>query len=139
MASTYQIGRHRPAAKPAGRADVVETLEEEQAARERLGEQVQAQAAGTRELAASAQTVTAEIERQAAATGRAREAAQEWARIWDQAARNIQDALGGAFRSALDGGITSFRDFADRILSMMKDIAAQIAAALVFRPVASAA
>jgi len=51
------------------------------------------------------------------------------------AAKGIQDALAGAFRNALDGGIDSFKDFANRIVDIMKETAAQVAAMMVFQPV----
>lgn len=60
--------------------------------------------------------------------------AGEYARIWDQAGRSVQSSLAGAFRAALDGGVTTFESFRDQVLAIVKDMAAQIAAALIFQP-----
>lgn len=54
---------------------------------------------------------------------------------WKNASRSIQSSLGDAFYQALDGGIKSFRDFADTVVDVMKRAAAEIAAALVFKSV----
>lgn len=72
---------------------------------------------------------------QEAAQKAAEESAQEWNRIWDQASDNIQDSLAGAFRSALDGSLKSSKDFAKAFKNLMLDTVAQIAAAMVFKPV----
>jgi len=66
-------------------------------------------------------------------------AAAEWVKIWDNAAENIQDSLASGFRKALDGGIRNFRDFKDLALDFIKDLAAQMAAALVIRPIVQGA
>lgn len=63
------------------------------------------------------------------------QAAGAYARIWDQAGRSVQSSLAGAFRNALDGGVTTFESFRDQVLGIVKDMAAQIAAALVFQPI----
>lgn len=65
----------------------------------------------------------------------AEEAAQQWTKIWDNAAENIQDSLAGAFRSALDGSLNSGKDFARAFKNLMLDTIAQVASAMVFRPV----
>lgn len=54
---------------------------------------------------------------------------------WKNASRSIQSSLGDAFYQALDGGIKSFKDFADTVVDIMKRAAAEIAAALVFKAV----
>lgn len=62
------------------------------------------------------------------------EAARVYTRIWDNAADNIQDALAGSFREVFDEGISGFDDFGDQVVNIMKDVAAQIAAAMIFQP-----
>ena len=61
-------------------------------------------------------------------------AAQEWKRLWENAADQIQNTLADTFRDALDGNIRTWEDFGDSLLNIFKDIAAQIAAMLVFQP-----
>lgn len=69
------------------------------------------------------------------ATAAAEQAAKEWDRIWDQAARNVQDAFGDAWIDIFSGGVTTFADLSERIKSIMFQVAGQIAAALVFQPI----
>ncbi|RJF94801.1 hypothetical protein D3874_03015 [Oleomonas cavernae] len=52
-----------------------------------------------------------------------------------KAGEAIQESLGDTFRDVLDGNVDSFEDFGDRLLDIMKDVAAQIAALLVFQPI----
>lgn len=56
-------------------------------------------------------------------------------KLWKGVSDGIQNALKDSFRSALDEGEFSFRSFAEKILSLMKDLAAELAAALIFKPV----
>lgn len=51
------------------------------------------------------------------------------------AIRGIQDAFTDMFRSIFDGGITNAKDFGRQLLDIMKELAAQIATLLVFKPV----
>lgn len=55
--------------------------------------------------------------------------------IFKNAAKNIQSAMADTFREILDGGINSFKDLGSSLLNIMKEVAAQIAALMVFRPV----
>ena len=61
-------------------------------------------------------------------------AAQEWKRLWENAADQIQNTLADTFRDALDGNIRTWEDFGDSLLNIFKDVAAQIAALLIFQP-----
>ncbi|PWR17672.1 phage tail length tape measure family protein, partial [Zavarzinia aquatilis] len=54
---------------------------------------------------------------------------------WRRAGEAIQDSLSSSFRNALDGGSDAFENFADDTIDMMKDVAAEIASALVFKPI----
>lgn len=73
------------------------------------------------------QAIERQTEAERKAAEEAKRAAQEVQRIWDRAGENIQDALADAFvRGKAD--MASFRDFA-------LNTAAQIVAAMVFRPV----
>ncbi|WP_372502397.1 tape measure protein [Tistrella mobilis] len=62
---------------------------------------------------------------------------QAFAAAVGRAGEEIQDSLAGAFERALDGGTNSFRDFSRDVLDIMKRMAAQVAALLVFRPLVS--
>lgn len=73
------------------------------------------------------QAIERQTEAERKAAEEAKRAAQEVQRIWDRAGENIQDALADAFvRGKAD--MASFKDFA-------LNTAAQIVAAMVFRPV----
>lgn len=65
-----------------------------------------------------------------------KKAAEETKRIWDRAAEGIQDSLSDTFRSALDGNLQSSRDFWASFKNFAFDTIAQVASALVFKPVA---
>lgn len=52
-----------------------------------------------------------------------------------EAARNVQNAISGSIRTALDGEVQSVEDFSDVFLSIIKDMVAEAATLLVFRPV----
>ncbi|MBF0334467.1 MAG: hypothetical protein HQL40_12615, partial [Alphaproteobacteria bacterium] len=65
--------------------------------------------------------------------------AQEWARIWGHTAEGIQDIFAGAFRDVRSDGVDSFKDLGEQALDIMWDVAAQIAAMLIFRPVVGSA
>ncbi|PWR17631.1 phage tail length tape measure family protein, partial [Zavarzinia aquatilis] len=54
---------------------------------------------------------------------------------WRRAGEQIQDSLSSSLRNALDGGSDAFENFADDTIDMMKDVAAEIASALVFKPI----
>jgi hypothetical protein len=61
--------------------------------------------------------------------------AQQWQQLWQHAAENMLDAFAGGFKKLFTGGINGFKDFAKTVLNIMVDLAAQIAALLVFRPI----
>ena len=69
-----------------------------------------------------------------AATDVARQAADETARVWTHAGENIQDALRDAFTSAFDASGQKAVDFAASFKKLMLSTAAEISAAMVFRP-----
>ncbi|WP_133636890.1 phage tail length tape measure family protein, partial [Zavarzinia compransoris] len=52
-----------------------------------------------------------------------------------RAGEAIQDSLSTAFRKVLDGGENAFESFADDLKGLFWDLSAEIAAALVFRPI----
>jgi hypothetical protein len=91
-------------------------------------EDVEKELQARRQVAAAIASKKAELEK-------AQEAAREWARIWEHGAEKIQDALAGAFKGALTGGVNNFTDFRRTVTDLMKEMAAQIAAMLVFRPI----
>ncbi|MGQ3027682.1 MAG: phage tail length tape measure family protein, partial [Ferrovibrionaceae bacterium] len=68
-------------------------------------------------------------------TQQARNAAAETSRTWDQAASNIQDALSDAFMSAFDRSKSGGFDAAATLLRIFKSVAAEIASAMVIKPV----
>ncbi|MEQ1890101.1 MAG: phage tail length tape measure family protein [Alphaproteobacteria bacterium] len=65
----------------------------------------------------------------------AEQSAKAWDSIWEHTADNIQDSLSNGFKNVLKGGVSDFQDFGEAVLDIMIDVAAEIAAALVFRPV----
>lgn len=81
-----------------------------------------------RQVAAAIAAKKAELEK-------AQEAAREWQRIMEHGAEKIQDALSGSIKNGLDGGVNNFVSFRKTVTDLMKEMAAQIAAMLVFRPV----
>ncbi|WP_372090321.1 tape measure protein [Tistrella mobilis] len=54
-----------------------------------------------------------------------------------RAGEEIQDSFASAFESVLNGGTSSFEDFADDVIGIFRRMAAQVTALLVFRPVVS--
>jgi hypothetical protein len=56
-------------------------------------------------------------------------------KIFDNAGKEIQNTLAGAFTSVFDGATKKGYDFGQTLLDTMKKIAGQIAAALIFQPV----
>lgn len=66
---------------------------------------------------------------------RAREAADAMTKPFEEAGKNIYNALAGALEDVFDGGIDDVQDFASTMLNIFKKLAAQIAALLIFQPV----
>ena len=64
--------------------------------------------------------------------------ARELENLLDRAGQNIQNTLAGGIRRAFDGEIGTVRGFFDEIKNLALDAAANITAALVFRPVINA-
>ena len=64
----------------------------------------------------------------------AEEAAREMEAIWDEAARDMFDAWRDGWSDLLRGKISSFEDFAKRILNIGVDLAANLLAAMTFQP-----
>ncbi len=87
-------------------------------------EQAQAELRATDQLA----KVEAQVQQ-------ARNAAAETNRIWDRAADGIQDALSDAFMSAFDRSKNGGFDAAAALLKIFKSVAAEIASAMVIKPI----
>lgn len=80
--------------------------------------------------AAGAKARSEEFGRQAEETRRLmQEGAATYEVAWVRAIENVQDAISSAMRDLFTGQIESARDFAQRLLAMMADVFAQIAAA----------
>lgn len=61
--------------------------------------------------------------------------AQLWTDIWKNAVTGIQSSFAGFFESVLSGGTKTWGDLADSLKKVMFQVIAQIAAAMVFRPI----
>ncbi len=59
--------------------------------------------------------------------------AQAWERSWGRAIENTQDSFAEFFKSLLTGGVSSFEEFAKRVLDIWIDLTAQIAATKLFQ------
>ena len=68
-------------------------------------------------------------------TDQAKEARDLWLEPFRNAIKGIQDAFAKAFESIFSGGVRSFGDLAKTVKSIMVQMAAQIAALMVFRPI----
>lgn len=86
-----------------------------------------------------AQAIEAEKDAREQAEKAAARAAEQREKLlrepFENAIEGTQRAFRDTFRSIFDEGIDGFEDFGDRILDLMKDVAAEIAALLVFRPI----
>ena len=59
--------------------------------------------------------------------------AAAWEKSWGRAIENTQDSFARFFKSLMTDGVSSFEDFAKRILDIWMDVAAQIAATQLFK------
>lgn len=110
-------------AQIAGKEELVPLIEAEARLRERMGrELLPKERDRVREIVEENRKLSEAWERQ-------REAAKEYERIWEHAAENVQDALGDSFRDMLDGNIDSLKDFGKSVVNIIKDMAAEAAAA----------
>ncbi|WP_165063931.1 tape measure protein [Paludisphaera rhizosphaerae] len=105
-------------------------LTEEQEAR--LMDLARARAAEQRALDAAVESQRRAEQERRRAIEKAREDAE---RPFIQAGERIQDAFADAFENIFSGGVDSFSDLGDAIRKIMLRTAAEVAAAMVFRPV----
>jgi TP901 family phage tail tape measure protein len=83
-----------------------------------------------RMLAEEEERLNIQLENQAEAARKAKEAAEVLPAIYEEAAKGIQRALAGGFQSVFDDGLDGFRDLADKILDVFTNLASEIAALL---------
>lgn len=144
--------------KPQRVLDQIEALREEAANLNNVRNQIRRQRAAEEAAAeASADEQRAEMRRQqevadvrAAQLKRMQDDANEfntaekaraaaWQRSWGRAIENTQDSFARFFSDLLTKGVTDFADFANRILQIWVDVAAQIAATKLFEAFISTA
>ncbi|WP_374653247.1 tape measure protein [Dongia sp.] len=79
--------------------------------------------------------LNAAIDRQKDITDAAKKSAEMMQEPFKNALRGIQQAWTDMFRKVLDGNMKSFKDFGRSLLGVFKQLAAEIATLLVFRPI----
>lgn len=119
-----------------GRKQLIPLLRAERDLKEQMGKDLSPEQRQQLQGLLEDQTkLNAAIDRQKEITDAAKKSAEMMQEPYKNALRGIQQAWTDMFRKLLDGNIKSFKDFGRSLLGIFKQLAAEIATLLVFRPV----
>ncbi|MBK8157991.1 MAG: tape measure protein [Rhodospirillaceae bacterium] len=121
-----------------GRKALIPLLRAEVELKEQLGRPITAEERGRLKALLDDQTkLNAAIDRQKEITDAAKKSAEMMQEPFKKALQGSQQAWSAMFRKILDGNVKSFKDFGRSLLDVFKQLAAEIATLLIFRPIVS--